>query len=163
MRTDSAWKLDEIQMNCWIFQYFCVLSSLSVLSLAAMTRQLGPEQVAELRQAFNLFDTDRGGNISSKELGYAMRSLGMNPTEKDILDILNEVLVWSGGKILFEKYCSLTRTTPATLSSPSFVTWWELRWTATTTRRWSNWPSGSWTRREWAASSQTPSNISWWI
>ena len=58
-----------------------------------MTRQLGPEQVAELRQAFNLFDTDRGGNISSKELGYAMRSLGMNPTEKDILDILNEVLV----------------------------------------------------------------------
>ena len=41
-----------------------------------MARQLGPEQVAELRQAFNLFDTDRGGNISSKELGYAMRSLG---------------------------------------------------------------------------------------
>ena len=55
-----------------------------------MVRSLGPEQLAELRQAFNLFDADCGGNISSKELGYAMRSLGMNPTEKDILDILNE-------------------------------------------------------------------------
>ena len=41
-----------------------------------MVRSLGPEQIAELRQAFNLFDTDSGGNISSKELGYAMRSLG---------------------------------------------------------------------------------------
>ena len=57
-----------------------------------MVRDLGPEQIAELRQAFNIFDTDNGGNISSKELGYAMRSLGMNPTEKDILNILNEVL-----------------------------------------------------------------------
>ena len=56
-----------------------------------MVRDLGPEQIAELRQAFDIFDTDSGGNISSKELGYAMRSLGMNPTEKDILDILNEV------------------------------------------------------------------------
>ena len=41
-----------------------------------MVRSLGPEQLAELRQAFNLFDTDSGGSISSKELGYAMRSLG---------------------------------------------------------------------------------------
>ena len=46
------------------------------LSLGRMVRSLGPEQIAELRQAFNLFDTDSGGNISSKELGYAMRSLG---------------------------------------------------------------------------------------
>ena len=58
-----------------------------------MVRDLGPEQIAELRQAFDIFDTDSGGNISSKELGYAMRSLGMNPTEKDILDILNEVTI----------------------------------------------------------------------
>ena len=47
-----------------------------------MARGLGPEQIAELRQAFNLFDTDSGGNISSKELGYAMRSLGERYKDK---------------------------------------------------------------------------------
>ena len=46
-----------------------------------MARSLGPEQLAELRQAFNLFDTDSGGNINSKELGYAMRSLGERETK----------------------------------------------------------------------------------
>ena len=50
--------------------------------LDTMARGLGPEQIAELRQAFNLFDTDSGGNISSKELGYAMRSLGERYKDK---------------------------------------------------------------------------------
>ena len=51
-------------------------------SSRTMVRSLGPEQLAELRQAFNLFDTDSGGNINSKELGYAMRSLGERERDK---------------------------------------------------------------------------------
>ena len=70
--------------------------------------ELSEEQVAELRQAFDMFDRDKGGSISTKELGYTMRamgtycsrvilslcrllSLGMNPTEAEILDLLCEV------------------------------------------------------------------------
>ena len=44
-----------------------------------------------LLQAFNEFDVDGGGNISTKELGWAMRAMGMNPTENDLLELINEV------------------------------------------------------------------------
>ena len=55
-----------------------------------MSENLTMEQIAELKQAFNLFDVDGGGTVNSRELGTAMRSLGMNPTETEILDMLNE-------------------------------------------------------------------------
>ena len=56
-----------------------------------MAQSLTAEQIAELKQAFNEFDVDGGGTINTRELGYAMRSLGMNPTEAEILDLINEV------------------------------------------------------------------------
>ena len=167
---------------CWSYE-----DNLSHTTSVRMVRSLGPEQLAELRQAFNLFDADCGGNISSKELGYAMRSLGMNPTEKDILDILNEGRCQTKKKSPHFVICNVsdhleaisylllyfflfltpslssTRTTRATLTFPSFVRWWEHRWAATTTRKWSDWLSGSWTGQERAASSLLPSNIWWWI
>ena len=51
------------------------------------------EQLAELKQAFDEFDVDGGGTINTKELGFAMRAMGMNPTEAEILDLLNEVKI----------------------------------------------------------------------
>ena len=53
--------------------------------------KMSEEQVAELRQAFNEFDVDGGGTINTTELGYAMRAMGMNPTEQELLDLINEV------------------------------------------------------------------------
>ncbi len=45
----------------------------------------------EFREAFSLFDKDGDGTISSKELGTVMRSLGQNPTETELNDMINEV------------------------------------------------------------------------
>ena len=42
-----------------------------------------PEQIAEFKEAFVLFDNDGDGNISSSELSTVMRSLGQNPTEAE--------------------------------------------------------------------------------
>ena len=47
--------------------------------------------VVEYKEAFSLFDKNGDGNISSQELGIVMRSLGQNPTESELHDMINEV------------------------------------------------------------------------
>lgn len=38
-----------------------------------------------------MFDKDGDGTITTKELGTVMRSLGQNPTETELQDMINEV------------------------------------------------------------------------
>jgi len=45
----------------------------------------------EFRGAFQLFDRNKDGCISCKELGVIMRSLGQNPSDDELKDMINEV------------------------------------------------------------------------
>lgn len=45
----------------------------------------------ELKESFSLFDGDRDGAIGTKDLLPVLRSLGLNPTEAEMQDIINEV------------------------------------------------------------------------
>jgi len=56
-----------------------------------MADQLTDEQIAECTEAFALCDRDGDGTISTMELGTVLRSLGQNPTEADLQDMINEV------------------------------------------------------------------------
>uniref|UniRef100_A0A670XY81 Calglandulin n=1 Tax=Pseudonaja textilis TaxID=8673 RepID=A0A670XY81_PSETE len=56
-----------------------------------MADQLTEEQIAEFKEAFLLFDKDGDGTITTKELGTVMWSLGQNPTEAELQDMINEV------------------------------------------------------------------------
>ena len=56
-----------------------------------MADNLTEEQIAEFKEAFSLFDKDGDGTITTKELGTVMRSLGQNPTEAELMDMINEV------------------------------------------------------------------------
>ena len=49
------------------------------------------EILLEFKEAFSLFDKDGDGTITSTELGTVMRSLGANPTEAELQDMINEV------------------------------------------------------------------------
>ena len=66
-----------------------------------MADQLTEEQIAEFKEAFSLFDKDGDGTITTKELGTVMRSLGQNPTEAELQDMINEVDADGSGTIDF--------------------------------------------------------------
>ena len=46
---------------------------------------------AEFKEAFNLFDKDGDGTITTMELGTVVRSLGQNPTEAELKEMIHEV------------------------------------------------------------------------
>ena len=48
----------------------------------------GAPDEAEIREAFSLFDSDGSGSISAAECGTVIRSLGHNPTDDEIKDLL---------------------------------------------------------------------------
>ncbi|KAJ4933880.1 hypothetical protein JOQ06_006689 [Pogonophryne albipinna] len=65
---------------------------------------LSEEMLAEFKAAFDMFDTDGGGDISTKELGQVMRMLGQNPTREELDEIIEEVDEDGSGTIDFEEF-----------------------------------------------------------
>ena len=64
--------------------------------------------ITEFKEAFSLFDKDGDGTITTKELGTVMRSLGQNPTEAELQDMINEVDADGKKFRLFKLFTSLT-------------------------------------------------------
>lgn len=45
----------------------------------------------ELREVFQLFDKDGNGSVTAKELGTVLRSLGQNPSDVELLDMVKYI------------------------------------------------------------------------
>ena len=67
-----------------------------------------------IRVGLQMFDKDGNGTINSKELGVAMRTLGLNPTEDELMNIVNEFDVDGNGKIDFPEFCQMMKVRPPT-------------------------------------------------
>jgi len=69
--------------------------------------QLTEEQIADFREAFNKFDTNRNGEIPTSELGTVMRMLGHN-LKKDQLQLAIEAVDGDGsGSVDFDEFLQL--------------------------------------------------------
>ncbi|XP_077242987.1 putative calcium-binding protein CML13 [Tasmannia lanceolata] len=53
-----------------------------------MGKDLTDDQVSSMKEAFTLFDSDGDGRIAASELGILMRSLGGNPTQAQLKEIV---------------------------------------------------------------------------
>ena len=72
-----------------------------------MEEKLSPEQIADFKEAFSLFDHDENGSISAKELGEVLKALGQNPSKNELSDMINEVDVDGNGTVEFAEFVIL--------------------------------------------------------
>ncbi|KAK8888999.1 Centrin-1 [Tritrichomonas musculus] len=69
--------------------------------------ELSEEQRQEIREAFDLFDTDGSGSIDAKELKVAMKALGFEPTKEEIRRMINDVDTDGTGAISFAQFLQM--------------------------------------------------------
>ena len=68
---------------------------------------LTDEQIIEFREAFQAFDKDGNGSITTKELGTVMRCLGQNLSEAEIKEMIDIVDEDKNGTIDFQEFLHL--------------------------------------------------------
>ncbi|XP_064622859.1 neo-calmodulin-like [Lineus longissimus] len=73
---------------------------------------MAPEKMAIYKEAFELFDKDGNGNITTGDLGTVLRTLGWKPTESELDQIVLEVDADASGTIDFIEFLTVVKTTP---------------------------------------------------
>eukprot|EP00979_Chaetoceros_neogracilis_P013879 scaffold4139_cov254-Chaetoceros_neogracile.AAC.3 len=68
---------------------------------------LTEEEKHEIKEAFDLFDTDCSGSIDAKELKVAMRALGFEPKKEEIRKLMLDVDKSGDGQIDFDEFLTM--------------------------------------------------------
>ena len=77
--------------------------------------ELTEEQKQEIKEAFDLFDTEGTGQIDVKELKVAMRALGFEPKKEEVRKMIGEVDKEGRGVIDFTDFMDLMTIKMVTL------------------------------------------------
>ncbi|KAH7100031.1 calmodulin [Auriculariales sp. MPI-PUGE-AT-0066] len=72
-----------------------------------MASQLTEDQLSDLKESFSLFDKDRDGTISSKDLGEVLRAIGKTPTEEQLKQMIQQVDDNHSGSIEINEFIKL--------------------------------------------------------
>ena len=68
---------------------------------------LSEEQIEEIREAFNLFDTDHSGSIDYRELKAAMRALGFEVKKEELRKMITDIDADGSGQIEFPEFLEM--------------------------------------------------------
>ena len=63
------------------------------------------DDMAYIREAFNLFDKDSDGTIELKEMKAVMNDLGRTVSDKELEDMIEDVDADGNGSIDFDEFC----------------------------------------------------------
>lgn len=72
-------------------------------------------ELSEYKEVFSMFDKDGDGTIDAGELGTVMGTLGINPSDAEIQQMIEEVDTDKNGTIDFSEFCNLMITKTASL------------------------------------------------
>ena len=70
--------------------------------------ELSDEQKQEIKEAFELFDTDKDGSVDYHELKVAMRALGFDLKKAEVLKILRDHDKTGHGLLEFEDFIKIS-------------------------------------------------------
>jgi calmodulin len=73
----------------------------------SLMEKLSAQALSEFKEVFSMFDRDGDGTIDASELGVVMQSLGVKPTEEEVLKMVEEVDLDHNGTIDFSEFCNL--------------------------------------------------------
>ena len=78
--------------------FYCIMIVIiqSLLKFYAGSKysvKLTDAELDAFKETFMMFDKDGDGSVSTKELGAVMRSLGNNPTEEELEDMIDVRLI----------------------------------------------------------------------
>jgi len=81
--------------------------------------ELSEDQKQELREAFDLFDSDKTGSIDLHELKVLMRALGFDVKKPDVIKMVHEVDPSNNGTVDYNQFLELStfRSPPPFLPS----------------------------------------------
>ncbi|KAF7284850.1 uncharacterized protein LOC143190610 [Rhynchophorus ferrugineus] len=69
--------------------------------------ELGDEEKNNIKEAFDLFDSEGTGKIDSKDLKVAIRALGFEPKKEEIKKMIADIDKDGTGKISYEDFLEL--------------------------------------------------------
>lgn len=69
--------------------------------------QLTDDKIKEYQEAFNLYDKDNDGIIAIQKLGRVLRAMGLNPTEIEVQEMIDEVDSEGTGNLDFESFLNI--------------------------------------------------------
>jgi calmodulin len=68
------------------------------------TEKLSKAELQEYKDIFSFFDRDGGGSITSVELGQVMRTLGWDPSEIELQELISQIDQDGNGVITFNEF-----------------------------------------------------------
>ncbi|XP_052767250.1 uncharacterized protein LOC128208014 [Mya arenaria] len=80
---------------------------MSMYDVSLSDLQLTDEQIEDFREAFGLFDREGKGSITVDDLKAVLRSLGKNPSDEELVEMIREVDDDESGTIEFPEFLTM--------------------------------------------------------